>query len=374
MVKPRQYNCTEDFHHYLYIVLVLFSILNFSFRLAYLNFHAMIKTIIIVFTAFLCLPINAKKVNIKLATLAAHGSPWDLRLREMGQNWRDKSAGQVKLTVYPGGVAGDESAVIRKMRIGQLNAATLSTGGLAYIVPEFTAISHIPMLYNSDEEKDYVREKMTPDLIEKLEKKGYVFLHWGEVGWVRYFAKSPIRIPNDLKKHKLFVWADEGSDMTMHENLGFSPVPLAATDLLVALQTGMVTAFNTTPLLALGGQWFAGAKHMANMRWAPLMGGTIMQKKLWDQIAPEIQTLIINASKKAEIELTNEIRELDNKAIEVMEEYGLISHEVSEDELKEWRELVKTVYPYIRGDMVPEKAFDKAIKLRDEFRSKKTVD
>ena len=98
------------------------------------------------------------------------------------------------------------------------------------------------------------------------------------------------------------------------------------------------------------------------------------QKKVWDQIAPEIQTLIINASKKAEIELTNEIRELDNKAIEVMEEYGLISHEVSEDELKEWRELVKTVYPYIRGDMVPEKAFDKAIKLRDEFRSKKTVD
>ena len=315
------------------------------------------------------MPLDAKKINIKLATLAAHGSPWDLRLREMGQNWRDESNGEVKQTIYPGGDAGDESAVIRKMRIGQLNAATLSTGGLAYIVPEFTAISHIPMLYNSDEEKDYVREKMTPELIEKLEAKGYVFLHWGEVGWVRYFAKSPIRVPNDLKSHKLFVWADEGSDMEMHESLGFSPVPLAATDLLVALQTGMVTAFNTTPLLALGGQWFAGAKHMANMRWAPLMGGTIMQKKIWDQISPEIQTLIINASKKAETELTNEIRELDDKAIEVMEEYGLVAHDVSEDELDEWRELVKTVYPYVRGDIVPEKAFDKAIKLRNEFRS-----
>ena len=106
-------------------------------------------------------------MNIKLATLAAHGSPWDLRLREMGQNWRDQSNGAVKLTIYPGGVAGDESAVIRKMRIGQLNAATLSTGGLSYIVPEFTAVSHIPMLYNSDEEKDYVREKMSPELIQK---------------------------------------------------------------------------------------------------------------------------------------------------------------------------------------------------------------
>lgn len=328
----------------------------------------MIKHLTIIFLVFLSLPLEAKKVNIKLATLAAHGSPWDLRLREMGQSWRDESNGEVKLTIYPGGVAGDESAVIRKMRIGQLNAATLSTGGLAYIVPEFTAVSHIPMLYNSDDEKDYVRKEMSPELIQKLDDKGYVFIHWGEVGWVRYFAKSPIRVPNDLKKHKLFVWADEGSDMKMHESLGFTPVPLAATDLLVALQTGMVTAFNTTPLLALGGQWFSGAKHMANMRWAPLMGGTIMQKKIWNQISPEIQDLIMKASKEAEVELTNEIRELDEKAIEIMTEYGLVVHQVSEKELKEWREIVKTVYPYIRGKMVPEAAFDRAVELRDKFR------
>ena len=332
----------------------------------------MLKQIIILSIGLLSLPLEAKKVNIKLATLAAHGSPWDLRLREMGQDWREQSDGDVKLRIYPGGVAGDESAVIRKMRIGQLNAASLSTGGLAYIVPEFTAVTHIPMLYNSDEEKDYVREKMTPELVQKLEEKGYVFIHWGEVGWVRYFAQSPIRVPNDLKKHKLFVWADEGSDIGIYDNLGFSPVPLAATDLLVALQTGMITAFNTTPLLALGGQWFAGAKHMADMRWAPLMGGTIMQKKVWDQISPEIQELILSASKEAEIQLTNEIRGLDNKAIEVMTEHGLVAHKVSEAELVKWREIAETVYPYIRGNLVPEVAFDRAVELRDEFRSKQS--
>ncbi len=332
----------------------------------------MFRRLILISLLLFSLPLEAKKVNIKLATLAAHGSPWDLRLREMGQNWRDQSNGAVKLTIYPGGVAGDESAVIRKMRIGQLNAATLSTGGLSYIVPEFTAVSHIPMLYNSDEEKDYVREKMSPELIQKLEEKGYAFIHWGEVGWVRYFAQSPVRVPDDLKEHKLFVWADEGSDMAIYDNLGFSPVPLAATDLLVALQTGMITAFNTTPLLALGGQWFAGAKHMADMRWAPLMGATIMQKKVWDQISPEIQELILSASREAELELTNEIRGLDDKAIEVMTEHGLVVHKVSDEELVAWREIAETVYPYIRGNLVPEAAFDRAIKLRDEFRLKKS--
>ena len=141
----------------------------------------------------LCLavfPAEGKKVNIKLATLAGHGSPWDLRLREMGENWRNESNGEVKLTIYPGGVAGDESAVIRKMRIGQLNAASLSTSGLSYIVPEFAAVTHIPLLYNSDEEKDYVREQLSPELIQKLD----ICLFTGE-RWVGFAILHNHQLP-----------------------------------------------------------------------------------------------------------------------------------------------------------------------------------
>ncbi len=309
-----------------------------------------------------------KKVNIKLATLAGNGSPWDLRLREMGQNWKDESDGDVRLTIYPGGVAGDESSVIRKMRIGQLNAASISTEGLSKIVPDFAAISHIPLLYNSDEEKDYVTKKMSPDLISQLDKKGYKFIHWGEIGWVRYFAKSPVLIPDDLKKHKMFVWANESQDLQMHRELGFNPVPLAATDLTVALQTGMVTTFNTTPIVALGNQWFAAAKHMTNYKWAPLMGATIIKNETWSAIPTKIQDLILSASKKAEIDLTNEIRRLDDEIIDVMADYGLVSHDLNQDQIKKWEEFVDLLYPYIRGKVVPTESFDKAIKFRDEFR------
>ena len=329
------------------------------------------KRLIITLIFILISSINAKKVNIKLATLAGNGSPWDLRLREMGQNWKEESNGEVKLTIYPGGVAGDESSVIRKMRIGQLNAASISTEGLSKIVPDFAAISHIPMLYNSDEEKDYVIKKMSPELISKLDKKGFKFIHWGEIGWVRYFAKSPVLVPDDLKKHKMFVWADESQDLEMHRKLGYNPIPLAATDLTVALQTGMVTTFNTTPIVALGNQWFASAKHMTNFKWAPLMGATIIKNETWSSIPVKIQNLILSASKKAEIDLTKEIRKLDDEIISVMAEYGLISHDLSKDQLKKWEELVELIYPYLRGKVVPIESFDKAIQYRDEYRLSK---
>src|SRR5262245_54016193 len=57
---------------------------------------------------------------IKLATLVPEGSVWDKGLREMGSQWATRTQNRVTLRVYPGGVAGDEPDVVRKMRIGQL--------------------------------------------------------------------------------------------------------------------------------------------------------------------------------------------------------------------------------------------------------------
>ena len=311
-----------------------------------------------------------KTVRIKLATLAPNGSPWHLILQEMGQDWWAESKGGVKLTIYPNGVAGDESAVVRKMRIGQLNAATISTAGLSLIEPGFSALTHIPLLYNSYEEMDYVRERLADELRRRLEEKGFILVHWGEAGWVRFFSQKALFVPDDLKSQKLFVWGDEASDVTIWKSMGFQPVPLAATDIMVALQTGMINAFDTTPLLALRNQWFASTKYMASIRWAPLQGATIISQNVWQQISEPMQESILAGARETAIELRSHIREVDEKAIEVMKEYGLVVNEISEEDYLAWEGIVRGVYPYIRGKMVPEDMFDKAVKLRDEYRSR----
>lgn len=85
---------------------------------------------------------------IKMATLAPEGSSWFQVLQEMGEEWRKASDGAITLRIYPGGVAGDEDAVIRKMRVGQIQAAAITGIGLAYLEPSFYAL-HIPMMYES---------------------------------------------------------------------------------------------------------------------------------------------------------------------------------------------------------------------------------
>ena len=72
-------------------------------------------------------------LKVKLATVAPKNSVWHDALMRMAQDWRDISNGTIDLVIYPGGVAGDEETMLRKMRAGQLQAALMSGAGMAYV-------------------------------------------------------------------------------------------------------------------------------------------------------------------------------------------------------------------------------------------------
>src|SRR5512139_659579 len=118
-------------------------------------------------------PAQAAPTVVKMATLAPEGSSWYRVLQEMGEEWKKASGGAIALRIYPGGVAGDEDAVIRKMRVGQIQAAAITGIGLSYLDRSFYAL-HIPMMYASDEEFDYVRDRFGPSLEKILDAKGFV--------------------------------------------------------------------------------------------------------------------------------------------------------------------------------------------------------
>ena len=95
----------------------------------------------------------ADEVTIKLGTLAPSGSTWHNLLKDMGEKWSTASGGKVKLKIYPGGALGNEGDMVRKMAVGQLHAASITTIGLHDISPEPQALS-VPMMIESDEEFD----------------------------------------------------------------------------------------------------------------------------------------------------------------------------------------------------------------------------
>jgi TRAP-type C4-dicarboxylate transport system substrate-binding protein len=304
---------------------------------------------------------------IKLATIAPEGSSWHRVLQEMGEEWKEISGGKVTLRIYPGGVVGDEDAMLRKMRVGQLHAAAITGMGLAFLDRSFYGL-HVPMMYASDEEFDYVRDRIAPMLEARLEEKGFVVLNWGDAGWVYFFAREPFTHPAEMKAMKLFVGAGDESLTQLYKEAGFRPVPISVVDILPGLQTGLIDAFNATPLAALAFQWFALAPHMADLKWAPLTGATIVDKRAWKRIPEDLRPRILEVSRDASQKLRREIRNLNEEALKVMGENGLKVERISPATAAEWRKIVESIYPRIRGRIIPADVFDKVRTYRDEFR------
>jgi TRAP-type C4-dicarboxylate transport system substrate-binding protein len=305
---------------------------------------------------------------IKLATLAPEGSAWYKLLERMGEDWRKASNGAVTLRIYGGGVVGDEETMIRKMRIGQLQAATVTGLGLASLEKSFYALL-VPLMFADDGELDHVRERLAPQLEQQLAKQGFVVLAWGDAGWISFFTKAPVSRPAEAMATKLFVGTDDSTVVQLYKQTGFNPVQLSAMDILPSLQTGMLNAFANTPLAALAFQWFALAPNMTDLKFAALTGATIIDRRAWEKIPAELRPKIMAASRASESLVREEVRRLNAEAVGVMAKNGLKVVRVTPAVQAEWVKLFEGLYPKIRGPIVPEAAFDAARAARDEYRA-----
>ena len=132
-------------------------------------------------TAGAIVPLFAK-TTIKLTTLAPRDSSYYHSLQRMGQAWREASGGKVDLIIYPGGIQGGESAMIKRMKIGQIQAALLTAVGLSDVEPAVTGLQSMPMIFRDFEEVDFVGTKLQPQLEQMLLDKGFVVLFWTDAG------------------------------------------------------------------------------------------------------------------------------------------------------------------------------------------------
>jgi TRAP-type C4-dicarboxylate transport system substrate-binding protein len=306
--------------------------------------------------------IAGKSVTVKMATLAPNGSPWHEILKEMAIEWSQLSNGSVTLRIYPGGVAGDEGDMVRKMRIGQLHAAALTTSGLAKITPDVNALA-IPLAIDSWETLNRVRDSLAPRLEQTLEEQGFVVLNWGDAGWVRFFVPESSPDVKTVRKAKLFTWAGDDKSIELWKKAGFNVVPLAATDILPGLQSGMINAYNSSTMLALASQWFPFTPYMIDLPWAPLVGATIINKSTWDKIPDDLKLQLKESAVSTSNRLQGEIRKLEEQALQEMVKRGLIVITPDDEQLEEWKKIIYETYPKIRGDYIPADLFDEALRV-----------
>jgi TRAP-type transport system periplasmic protein len=313
----------------------------------------------------------AKPVRVNLATLAPTGTSFHLALQEMGQEWKKAPDGGVNLVIFPDGRMGDEGDMVRKMRPanGQVQAGLLTIAGLSDIHPDVSGLQTIPMAYRSLEEAAFVRSRLAPRLETEITEKGFVVLGWCDSGWWRLFAKQPLTSPKDVPNQKMMIPKNSPGLAKMVSSLGMQPVELNPTDILVSLQTGLITVAASPPIYALQGQFFQPAPHMLELNWLPLVGGIVLKRATWEQLTPAQQEVLRASAQRAMEKITEAGRREMIESIAAMEKRGLKVHRFSGAEEKAWLDFFAGVQRDARGTLVPEATYDEVMKLLEEYRA-----
>ena len=307
-----------------------------------------------------------KTISIKIATLAPSGSPYHEIMMDMAADWRKASNDRVVLKIYPGGVAGGEVDILRKIRIGQLHAGALSMSGLSRALPEMSVLS-TPMIYKSRENLLQVQEVLAPKIEARMEKKGFIVLSWAIAGWVRFFVPEAQPSIEGLKKARMHVFAGDDRILELWKTMGVNAIPLSGTDVLTGLQSGMVNAFFTTPVMAYASQWFAFTPYMIDMPWAPMLGAIIVSKRAWQKVPEPLRPQLKSIAQQKSLRLDLEMQRLETQAISEMQKRGLTLIKPDTQQFKKWQSLTKTAFPEFKSkNNIPDEWFETALTMTEK--------
>jgi TRAP-type C4-dicarboxylate transport system substrate-binding protein len=325
------------------------------------------KLLLAAFLAALAPAAHAQGVTIKLGTLAPQGSTWHELLKEMSQRWEQESGGQVKLRIYAGGAQGSEGDMVRKMGIGQLQAASISNVGMHDVIPEPQALS-VPFLFEDQAQLDCAFTKVRPKLEAALDRRGLVAIQWSRIGAIHLFCSTPHKSPADMKDAKIWAWEGDPKSVEAFRAAGLKPVVLSSNDIVPSLQTGMIDCIPNVPLYVLTARLYERANQMMDLPWSWMMGATVVRKDAWGKIPAATREKLTAIARELGEKVDLEVKRLNTDAVTAMQKQGL---QVVKGDPAAWRVAMEKTWPVVRGGVVPAEFFDEVKAARDACKAGK---
>ena len=254
-------------------------------------------------------------------------------LRKGASEISTRTQNRVQFKFYPGGVMGEDAAVIRKMKLGQLHGGAFTNGSLAEIYPD-VQIYNLVMKFRSYDEVDYIRKTLDARIIEGLREKGFEPFGFSEIGFAYLMSTNPIRTLDDLKKQK--AWIPENNHIALEAVKAFSvtPTPLPIRDVLVGLQTGMVNTVAASPTAALLLQWHTQVKYVTDLPVSYIYGFLAIDRSVFEKIADADRAVVREVMKSAAREIDARNRKDNEDARKLMEKQGIQFLKLATDDVK----------------------------------------
>ena len=278
----------------------------------------------------------ATATTFKIATLSPEGSNWMKVMRAGADEVAEKTDNRVEIKFYPGGVMGDDMAVMRKVRIRQLQGGAVTLGTVSSYFSDSQVYS-LPMLFRNLDEVSYLRRKLDSHILQGLEQNGFVSFGIAEGGFAYIMSTNPIKSVPDLRLSK--AWVPSSDDLALEAVKAYDvqPIPLPIGDVLTGLQTGLIDTVAAPPIATLALHWHTQVRYLTDMPLLYSSGLLIIDKKAFDKLSKHDQRVMRNVMGRVFSDIDKQNR-IDNKsAFGAIESQGIEFVKPDQEQLKEWR-------------------------------------
>lgn len=298
----------------------------------------------------------------KIATVSPEGSAWMKTMRSAAKQIEQATDGRAKIKFYPGGVMGNDQAVLRKIRIKQLHGAALTGGSLRKFYPDVEAYS-LPLQFRSFAEVDYVRQRMDAKIIQGISDKGFVCFGIAEGGLAYAMSDSMVSRIEDLRAKKVWVPANDPAALRAVKAFDISPYPLELSNVLLSLQTGQINSIATSPIAAIALQWHTQVKYISDLPLMYFFATMVIDQRAFESLSEADQSIVKDEFGAALTEIDQQNRKDNISAFAALQQQGLRVVGIPNQDRKLW---------YARGSKATEDIIEAGIVSQEFFQEMST--
>jgi TRAP-type C4-dicarboxylate transport system substrate-binding protein len=273
-------------------------------------------------------------------------------MTQWNQDLAQRTGGALQVRVYWGGAMGDERTMVRRMRTGQLDAASLSTIGLSEIHRP-VLVMQVPGVFSTYEQVDRVRAGIGPEMERGFEQEGFALIGWGDSGRVRLFSRSPVHRPQELTRLRPWVPQSDSIFREVLDVIGANGIPLGVGEVYGALRTGMIDVVPATALVVTGLQWFTSVRHVTAQSDGFLIGGMVVRRSFLEGLPAAHREALFESARASQGEFRRRVREGDERAYRALLQNGLVEENLTAEQQAEWRRVGAETARRLSGRVFP---------------------
>ncbi len=241
----------------------------------------------------------------------------------MAERLAEKSAGRMRLDLYPSQQLGSERELLELLQLGSIGMTKVTAAVLEGFVPKYKALS-APYVFRDEGHRFRVLEgEIGRELLEEGRRYWLLGLAFYDAGSRSFYTKDhPIHTPDDLRGLRIRT-LESATQIRMVNELGGSATPISWGELYTALQQGVVDGAENNP------PSFQTSRHYEVCRYYSLDEHTgipdvlLVSTIVWDRLSPEEQGWLAEAAAESAEVQKRLWREATEEALRIVQEAGV---------------------------------------------------